>query len=623
MSGPAGGPAVHAGTLKEVPDRRRGLVQAFLDALAWSLAVVLTTRRPPSFSVERVPWSHVAVVVALAVATATAVGVAAGLYSSRWQYGSFEEVMALVPAVGATGMALLVMDVYVLGQPVPVGVAFFAPALALVLMCATRFTWRLYVDRRSRPDHVRAERVLVFGAGTAGAQILALMLTTPECDFLPVALLDDDPRKRRRRIKGVPVVGGRDVLVATARRAGADALLIAVPSAPGSVIRELTALADEADLSVFVLPGVRELVTGRAGLADIRELTEVDLLGRAAVDTDMASIAGYVTGRRLLVTGAGGSIGSELCRQLAAFAPAELVMLDRDESALHGVQLSLSGRALLDTPDLVVADIRDAARMAQVFREHRPEVVFHAAALKHLPLLEMHPGEAVKTNVWGSLTLLEVAEAFDVETFVNISTDKAADPVSVLGYSKRIAERLTAAAALRSGQRFLSVRFGNVVGSRGSVLLTFRAQIAEGGPVTVTHPSVTRYFMTVEEAVQLVVQAGALGAPGEVLVLDMGEPVRIADLARQLVRASGKDVDVVYTGLRSGEKLHENLVGAAEATHRSAHPLILQAPVPPLDPDEARALDPAADDVVDRLAELCGAAAERLIPRQSRVLSLP
>jgi len=336
-------------------------------------------------------------------------------------------------------------------------------------------------------------------------------------------------------------------------------------------------------MRVFVLPPVSELLGSPIGVADIRPLTESDLLGRREVRTDLAEIAGYLTGRCVLVTGAGGSIGSELCRQLIGFEPHTLVMLDRDESALHAVQLSIDGRAQLDTRDLVVCDIRDRRRVQEVFSEHRPDVVFHAAALKHLPLLEMHPGEAVKTNVLATQTLLEVARQYDVDRFVNISTDKAADPISVLGYSKRVAERLTAAAGRSTGRPYLSVRFGNVLGSRGSVLTTFKAQVTSGGPLTVTHPDVTRFFMTVEEAVQLVIQAGAVGGAGEALVLDMGEPVRIEQVAQRLIAQSDEAIEVVYTGLRPGEKLHESLFGRTEIGERRSHPLITHVDVPPLD----------------------------------------
>jgi FlaA1/EpsC-like NDP-sugar epimerase len=331
---------------------------------------------------------------------------------------------------------------------------------------------------------------------------------------------------------------------------------------------------------------VSQLFSPAIGIADIRPVTDEDLLGRRAIDTRVEEIAGYLQDRRVLVTGAGGSIGSELCRQISRFAPSDLIMLDRDDSGLHDVQLSIDGRAMLDSRSLVVCDIRDRSALADVFDEHRPEVVFHAAALKHLPLLEMWPAEAVKTNVFGTQNLIDVAKRARVAKFINISTDKAANPTSVLGYSKRVAERLIAAAGADASGAYLSVRFGNVLGSRGSVLTTFRQQIAADGPVTVTHPEVTRYFMTVEEAVQLVIQGGAIGENGEALVLDMGEPVRIAEVARQLVAQANRQVGIVYTGLRPGEKLHEDLLGAGEVDLRPHHPLISQVIVPGITIDE-------------------------------------
>jgi len=380
----------------------------------------------------------------------------------------------------------------------------------------------------------------------------------------------------------------------------ADALLIAIPSASAGLVTELSELAGAAGLPVKVLPPVSELFEGSVGVTDIRDVTAADLLGRREIDTDLDAIAGYVTGRRVLVTGAGGSIGSELCRQLYRFAPAELIMLDRDESALHAVQLSIEGRALLESPDLVLVDIRDQVALGELLAERRPHVVFHAAALKHLSLLERHPAEAVKTNVWGTLDLLEAASACGVERFVNISTDKAADPSSVLGYSKRIAERLTAHVALRERRAFLSVRFGNVLGSRGSVLTTFQAQIENGGPVTVTHPDVTRFFMTVEEAVQLVIQAGAIGRPGDVLVLDMGEPVNIAHVARLLAARSERNVAIEFTGLRPGEKLHEVRLSTGEVDDRPIHPLISHVAAPPVEPGRVRGIDlsPGRESIV-------------------------
>ena len=335
----------------------------------------------------------------------------------------------------------------------------------------------------------------------------------------------------------------------------------------------------------MVLPKLSDTLRApQVQLSAMRNVNVQDLIGRRPVDTDVRAIAEYVTGKRVLVTGAGGSIGSELCRQLYKFGPSELIMLDRDESALHAVELSIYGTALLESPEIVLADIRDPESLNQVFVEHQPQVVFHAAALKHLTLLERYPNEALRSNVYGTLNVLRAAAANGVEHFVNVSTDKAANPTSALGHSKRLAEQLTAWFAHGSAEgKFLSVRFGNVLGSRGSVLDTFSAQIERGGPVTVTDPEVTRYFMTIPEACQLVIQAGAIGGRGEALVLDMGEPVKIVDVAERMIALSGKDIEVVFTGLRSGEKMHEELIGDGET-----------GPAPAASADLARHRAPAA-----------------------------
>ncbi|WP_197536454.1 polysaccharide biosynthesis protein [Microlunatus phosphovorus] len=334
------------------------------------------------------------------------------------------------------------------------------------------------------------------------------------------------------------------------------------------------------------------MVGRKVHLSDIREVDMEDLLGRRQIHTDVAEIADYLNNRVVLITGAGGSIGSELARQVHRFGPKELVMLDRDESALHAVQLSIYGKGLLDTPDVVLADIRDAQVIEEVFALHRPEVVFHAAALKHLPMLEQYPEEGWKTNVQGTLNVLEAARKVGCVHFVNVSTDKAADPSCTLGRTKRTAERLTAWYSANAHGTYISVRFGNVLGSRGSVLHSFMEQIRRGGPVTVTHPDITRYFMTVPEACQLVIQAGAIGEAGEVLVFDMGEPVRILDVARRLVSQSGKEIEITFTGLRHGEKLHEALFSAGEYGIRRCHPLITHVPVQGLAPEDLAA-DPS------------------------------
>ena len=521
-----------------------------------------------------------------------------GLYIHRWRYGTIEEVAALGRTVLVVTPLLALVNRFAFGHPIPVSASLAGGFVALVLMAVVRYLWRLLLERALRPDDERAERVVVFGAGDGGYQTVTAMLTNPGSPYMPVAVLDDDPGHQNLRLRGVRVRGTRDDLEAVAHEYRATVLVVAIPSASGELIREMAGRADAIGLRTRVLPPVDELFGDAIGVGDIRPVTEVDLLGRHEIDTDVHAVADYVAGRRVLVTGAGGSIGSELCRQVHRFAPAELILLDRDESALHAVQLSLEGRALLDDPNLIVADIRDTERIDEVFASYRPEVVFHAAALKHLPLLEMHPAEGYKTNVWGTQNLLRAAGRFDVERFVNVSTDKAADPTSVLGRTKRLAEQLTAYAAADYPGTYLSVRFGNVLGSRGSVLPAFRAQIEAGGPVTVTDPEVTRYFMTVEEAVQLVIQAGAIGHDGEVLVLDMGEPVKIVDVARRLVAEADRSIEIVFTGLRPGEKLHEVLFSEGETDDRPHHPLISHCMVPALsalDVEELAAADLAAD----------------------------
>ena len=565
--------------------RFRFALQALFDATSWFVAIMAATLLRYDFDPSRIDFVSVARFGLGIGLFQVVVGRLIGLYIHRWRYGTFEEVAAAIRSAAiVTVVSTLLNPVF--DRLVPVSVPILAGPIALCAMFGGRSAWRVIRDRTLRPDAETAKRVVVFGAGEGGAGLIRSMLNNPNSPYVPVALLDDSPDVRNLWIRSVPVEGGRDDLAEVAKRHGATGLVIAIPSASGDLIRELVARADEAHLTTMVLPPVGELLGQLPSVGDVRPLTEADLLGRRELNTDIESVAGYLTGRRVLVTGAGGSIGSELCRQIVRFAPESLVMLDRDESALQAVQVSIEGRGLLDSRNLVVASIRDLDRMIEVFEEHQPDVVFHAAALKHLSLLEMHPEEGFKTNVLGTYNMLEVAKRFGVSTFVNISTDKAADASSVLGRTKRLAERLTAHYAVGSDQSYLSVRFGNVLGSRGSVIPLFRAQIARGGPVTVTHPDVTRFFMTIEEACQLVIQAGASSASGEVLVLDMGEPVKITDLANRLIAESDRPIDIVYTGLRPGEKLHEVLFGPDEEAQArtSEHSLISRVPVPALDP---------------------------------------
>lgn len=537
------------------------------------------------FHTGRVQWGIISVFALFLAGGQLVIGAPVLLYRGRYQAGSFDEIRALAVSVTAVSVIASVLVLILHPHGLPRSLPFLAWSLALMGMAAIRFVKRLIIQAGNRPT-AGAEPLLIFGAGWVGSVLALRMLRDPHSAFVPVGFLDDDPAKRNLQIHGIHVRGCLQDLASVAKQFGATRVVVAVSSADAPLIREVSDAADQAGLGCMVLPPLAEqLRRSPLQLSALRDVDVEDVIGRHPVDTDLKSIADYITGRRVLVTGAGGSIGAELCRQLHKYGPAELVMLDHDESALHAVELSIFGRALLDDANTALIDVRDGEFLLEMFRRHEPEVVFHAAALKHLPLLERHPFEALKSNVLGTRNVLDAASRVGVTHFVNISTDKAASPTSALGHSKHLAERLTAWYALGFGERYLSVRFGNVLGSRGSVLHTFAAQIEAGGPVTVTDPEVTRFFMTIPEACQLLIQAGAIGRPGEALVLDMGEPVSIVDVARRMIASSGKAIDVVFTGLRPGEKLHEELMGENEWGQRPLHPMISHVSVPPLDPD--------------------------------------
>jgi FlaA1/EpsC-like NDP-sugar epimerase len=585
------------------------LARLCADCLVWIAALYLASLLRLDFNAGRVNSFSLATLFVPVVLLQAGAGYWTGLYRGWWVNGSFEEVAALARTVVVTTLVLCIIDLLVPGErPAPLSAVIGAGIIAFVGMGGARYVARQLLEQRRRALALDREKAIIFGAGDGGERTIRAMLFDSDSPYVPVALLDDDPRKRNLTIRGVRVLGDRTHIASLAERFGAKALIMAVPTGDGALVRELSREARRAGLDVKVVPSVRELLGGEVRVGDLREPTEADLLGRHKVETDLQSVSDYIRGRTVVVTGAGGSIGSELCRQLSAFAPGKLVMIDRDESGLHGVQLSLEGRALLDSDALVLADIRDRNRVARLFEEIRPDVVFHAAALKHLPLLQSHPSEALKSNVWGTLSVLDAAAAAGVSHFVNISTDKAANSASVLGYSKRIAEALTSSFGQQHSGRYQSVRFGNVLGSRGSVLTAFRTQLDQGGPLTVTHPEVTRYFMTIEEAVQLVIQAGAIGGDGHAMVLDMGEPVRIYDVARQLAASRQPEVPIEFTGLRPGEKLHEDLFCSDETPALSAHELIRFVEVPGLDPVRVRDLDATGShaEILDLLTGLVG-----------------
>ncbi|WP_341783066.1 nucleoside-diphosphate sugar epimerase/dehydratase [Leucobacter weissii] len=555
------------------------------DALAWAVGILAALVLRFDFNVMLIHWGWSLALIGATMVLQLVAGWCFWLYRNRYEVGGFDEVRAIVfdvTAVMAVAWGLAYLVAY--GNGIPRSTMIIAAPITFTLMAAVRYIMRQRSERRLKPGGA-AERALLYGAGYLGNQTAKRLLTDTASDLLPVGFIDDDPRKKNLEVRGVRVLGGLDDLSDVVKQTGATTLMVCIGDADASLMQRVDAMADELGISVMVLPPLDQILHNSSTIAEVRELSIEDIIGRHPVRLETESIAKYLQDRVVLVTGAGGSIGEELSRQLARFAPKELILLDRDETALQSAQLAISGHGLLDTRDVVLADIRDEQVVQQIFSERRPEVVFHAAALKHLPMLEQYPDEAWKTNVLGTLNVLRAARSVGVTTFVNISTDKAANPTSVLGHSKRVAEKLTAWMAEQTGQHYLSVRFGNVIGSRGSMLPTFRALIEAGGPVTVTHPEATRFFMTIPEACQLVIQAGGIGRPGEVLILDMGEPVQILDVAKRMIARSGKPIEIVFTGLRHGEKLHEELVGEGEGDERPFHPKISHAHVDTLSPD--------------------------------------
>ncbi|MDO4918583.1 nucleoside-diphosphate sugar epimerase/dehydratase [Kocuria sp.] len=560
-------------------------IQMILDSVAWIVALWVAVLLRFELHVDLVSVGGVVVSCVVAVVLQLLVGFSFALYKGRYSFGSFDEAKLLV-VVTVIVAALLESVLLVFGVRlwVPRSLGLIAFPFACLLMAAFRYLKRMYQESTAKPGD-QAQHVVVFGAGALGTFLVHRMMQDPASGFLPVALLDDDPAKKHLRISSVPVMGTLHDAASVLEHTRAGVLIVAVADVDPRTMQRVSDAVAGTGTRVMTVPPLTEMLTGAQQSVDLRDVSMEDLIGRRPVDIHVESIAGYVSGRRVLVTGAGGSIGSELCRQLVGFEPEELIMLDRDESGLQATQISITGRGLLDGRDTVLCDIRDADALSAVFRDRRPQVVFHAAALKHVSLLEQYPDEAWKTNVLGSLNVLSAAADVDVDVFVNISTDKAANPTTALGHSKRVAEKLTAWTGDRTGKRYASVRFGNVFGSRGSMLPLFAEQIRQGGPITVTHPDATRYFMTIPEACQLVIQAGGIARGGEVLILDMGEPVRILDIARRLRAMSGReDIEIEITGLRHGEKLHEDLIGTGETDERPFHPKISHARAERLDP---------------------------------------
>jgi FlaA1/EpsC-like NDP-sugar epimerase len=455
-------------------------------------------------------------------------------------------------------------------------------------IAGVRILRRLQGERRETVERRPADepsRTMLVGAGQAGVLVARELAHRPDLGLRPVGFLDDDRNKQGMVLHGIPVVGGTAELPELCARLHAEQVLITIANAPGVAIRKIRQLADEAGIPAKIIPGLYEIVGGKVNLSRIRDIAIEDLLRRDPVDLDLQGIEERVRSRVVVVTGAGGSIGSELCRQLVTFGPAKLLLVERAENNLFQIHRELVEGSSTVPLEPCIADITDTARMVEIFEEHQPAVVFHAAAHKHVPMMEWNPFEAVKNNVLGTRAMADLADRFNVQTFVMISTDKAVNPTSMMGATKRAAEVYIQALSERSKTRFVTVRFGNVLGSTGSVVPIFQEQISKGGPVKVTHPEMRRYFMTIPEACQLVLQAASMGRGGEIFVLDMGEPVLIVDLARDLIALSGlregDDIELEFTGIRPGEKLFEELSTDAEQADRTRHPKIFVGRIPP------------------------------------------
>lgn len=541
------------------------------------------------------------------------------IYAGRWKYASFDELINLVSAAIISTSLLFVADMLIHGARnyFPISIAVMGGVLSIFTMAFVRLQYRLLSEMRLRRGVRGGKNVLLVGAGEAGEMVARDMLRHPEYDYSPVAFVDDDPGKKKLVVQGVPVLGGREDIPKIVMRQEIDEIFITIPSATGEKVREILPYCEETGAKIKILPGIFKAMAGDIGVASVREIELEDLLGREPVETDLASISAYITDKVVLVTGAGGSIGSELSRQLCGLGPKQLLFLDNDETSLFDLEMEITRRLTPCPFTTIVADIRDAERMVSVFKRYRPQVVFHSAALKHVPLMEYHPSEAVKNNIMGTRILADACIMLEVERFILISTDKAVHPVNVMGATKRVAEMIVKSYDGGIRTLFAAVRFGNVLGSRGSVVPTFKKQIEEGGPVLVTHPDITRYFMTIAEASQLVIQAGAFTRGGDIFILDMGEPVRIIELAHEMVRLMGreKDVEIRVSGLRPGEKLHEELTFPVEEMLRTPHPKIDKV-IHELDvPEDFMALvdevlEAAARDDEDRVRVLLS----RLVP---------
>ncbi|NHC42861.1 polysaccharide biosynthesis protein [Bacillus sp. MM2020_1] len=498
------------------------------------------------------------------------------LYQKAWEYASVGELTAIVKAV-TLSIAVTALMQELFFHNIYVRALMITWMLHVLLIGGSRFSWRMFRDSYMKKQQ-NIKRTLIIGAGSGGTMVVRQLLHNHEIDLKPVAFIDDDPKKFKLDILGVPVVGDSSHITEAVEKYQIDNIVIAIPSLDQKELNRIFEECAKTKAKTQIIPRLEDLMTGKISVNQFREVQVEDLLGREPVELDIGSISEYVTGKTVLVTGAGGSIGSEICRQICKFNPGKIVLVGHGENSIYLIDMELR-RKYQNQIEIVpvIGDIQDRARMFDVMEEHRPFVVYHAAAHKHVPLMEYNPREAVKNNIFGTRNVAEAADTSGVNTFVMISSDKAVNPPNVMGATKRFAEMIIQSLAVNSNTKFVAVRFGNVLGSRGSVIPLFKKQIQAGGPVTVTHEDMTRYFMTIPEASRLVIQAGSLARGGEVFVLDMGEPVKIVDLAKNVIKLSGytiEEIGIQFTGLRPGEKMYEELLNENEVHPEQVFPKI-------------------------------------------------
>ncbi|GEL07216.1 polysaccharide biosynthesis protein [Salisediminibacterium halotolerans] len=505
------------------------------------------------------------------------------LYKKVWSYASMQELTGIFLAVTGSVAFLALVQLITLGVTYNRALAI-TWMLHILLIGGSRFSWRFIRDYKMSSDRNK-KRALIIGAGNGGHLVARQLINSEKSELRPVAFIDDDNNKQGLEVMGVPVLGQLEDIEHVAEHKEVEQIIIAIPSLSKQELNDIFARCAEAKVKTQIMPSVEDIMAGNVTVNEIRDVQVEDLLGREPVELDTDKIGKKLTGKAVMVTGAGGSIGSEVCRQAAAFHPAKLVLVGHGENSIYAIDMELRNQYPNMEIAPVIADVQDKAQMDDVVYKQEPDVIYHAAAHKHVPLMEKNPHEAVKNNVLGTKNVAEAAANHNVGAFVMVSTDKSVNPTSVMGATKRIAEMVVQHMDTVSATKFVAVRFGNVLGSRGSVIPLFKKQIENGGPVTVTDPEMTRYFMTIPEASRLILQAGAIAKGGETFVLDMGEPVKIVDLAKNLIRLSGfreEEIDIQYTGMRPGEKLFEELLGEDEVHDEQIYPSIYRGKTPPV-----------------------------------------